>query len=341
MRRLFLSIILLPALVSAAPPRPRTGAPAARPAPAPAAPRLPYVILPPDPSPRDVAIAEAAQHALKGVAGSVVALDPFTGRVRTIVNPALGLSSAYQPCSVFKIVVAIAGLTENVITPQTTYTCQPGGGCWFWAGHGPIELRRALAYSCNPFFQWVGGQLGYERVKKYATLLGLGDVSGVNLPGESPGAFPPREGLDVAHMSSHADRVATTALQVAGLIATAINGGTLFQPQLAPEAGLVPKERWRLPAGTVLGGLSEGFLGAVNEGSAADAFDRELIVAGKTGTCAGVGWFASYAPADKPDTVLVVFLRPGSGHAASAVAGKIYQEAWHTSASLAGSNGGH
>ena len=50
-----------------------------------------------------------------------------------------------------------------------------------------------------------------------------------------------------------------------------------------------------------------------------------MIVAGKTGTCAGVGWFASYAPADRPEIVIVVFVRPGSGHLASAVAGRIYQ----------------
>ncbi len=104
-----------------------------------------------------------------------------------------------------------------------------------------------------------------------------------------------------------------------------INGGIVFEPQLSGSAGFVAKERWRLSPQVVMGGLSEGFLGAVNEGSAANAFDPDVIVAGKTGTCAGIGWFASYAPADKPEMVTVVFVRPGTGHVASAVAGRIYQ----------------
>jgi cell division protein FtsI/penicillin-binding protein 2 len=63
----------------------------------------------------------------------------------------------------------------------------------------------------------------------------------------------------------------------------------------------------------------------VNEGSASNAFDPDVVVAGKTGTCAGLGWFASYAPADRPEVVIVTMVRPGNGHAASAVAGRIYQ----------------
>jgi cell division protein FtsI/penicillin-binding protein 2 len=91
------------------------------------------------------------------------------------------------------------------------------------------------------------------------------------------------------------------------------------------RGGFVARERWRLPPQTVLGGLSEGFLAAVNEGSASNAFDPDVIVAGKTGTCAGLGWFASYGPADRPEVVIVTMVRPGNGHAASAVAGRIYQ----------------
>ena len=84
-------------------------------------------------------------------------------------------------------------------------------------------------------------------------------------------------------------------------------------------------ERWRLPEGTGLDGVAEGFLCAVNEGSASDAFDPDVIVAGKTGTCSSLGWFASYAPADRPEVVIVTFVRHGSGHGASAVAGRIFQ----------------
>jgi hypothetical protein len=111
-------------------------------------PAPPSLVVPAGADSHDLAVAEAARHGLGRVQGSVVAMDPYTGRVLAVVNPGLAVANAYQPCSVFKIVVAIAGLSERSITPETTYDCQ--GGCWLWPGHGSIDLRRALAVSCNP-----------------------------------------------------------------------------------------------------------------------------------------------------------------------------------------------
>ena len=80
----------------------------------------PPVVLVADPdSPEDVAVGEACRRGLGTLNGSVVAMDPRTGRVIAVVNPAQGVELAYQPCSVFKIVVGLAGLTEGVITPHT------------------------------------------------------------------------------------------------------------------------------------------------------------------------------------------------------------------------------
>jgi cell division protein FtsI/penicillin-binding protein 2 len=283
------------------------------------------VIAPPRASDRDRAVGEACRRELEGSGGAAVAMDPRTGRVLAVVNPASALLRAYQPCSVFKIVVAIAGLTEGVITPETTYNCQKG--CWLWPGHGPISLRRALAVSCNTYFESIGEQLGYERIQRYAHLLGLGSPSGINLTGETAGRVPEAVRPElVGHLSSHAAGITTTAVQVAVLLSATINGGILFQPQVGGPDDFVPKERWRLPEGTRLDGLAEGFLGAVNEGSAASAFDPDIVVAGKTGSCSQLGWFASYAPADRPELVIVVFMRRGNGHRASVVAGRIYQD---------------
>lgn len=287
--------------------------------------RLPSVILPASASAWDLAVGQASQRALGRAGGAVVAMDPRTGRVSAVVNPVDAMQRAYQPCSVFKIVVAIAGLSEGVITPETTYRCQKG--CWMWAGHGPIDLRRALAVSCNPYFEWVGEQLGYKTIQRYAHLLGLGEVSGINLTGETAGCVPASVRPEaVGHLSSHAAGIATSAVQLAVLISAAINGGVVLQPVLSGPKDFVPKERWRLPEGTRFDGLAQGFLGAVNEGSASPAFDPDVAVAGKTGTCSALGWFASYAPADHPELVVVVFLRRGSGHGASAVAGRIFKE---------------
>jgi cell division protein FtsI/penicillin-binding protein 2 len=285
---------------------------------------VPAVVVPASASTRDVEIGEACRRGLGETRGAVVAMDPYTGRVISIVNPEDALLSAYQPCSVFKIVVAVAGLTEGVITPETIHDCH--GGCWLWPGHGPIDLRRALAQSCNTYFEAVGEKLGYDRVQRYAFLLGLGSPTGINLDGEDggrmPESVPPSR---VGHLSSHAAGIKTSVVQIAVLMSAMVNGGILYQPQVSGPGGFVPRERWRLPPRTVLGGLAEGFLGAVNEGSASNAFDPDVIVAGKTGTCSGVGWFASYAPADHPEVVIVTLVRPGNGHAASAVAGRIYQ----------------
>jgi cell division protein FtsI/penicillin-binding protein 2 len=291
---------------------------------------LPSLIVPAAASDWDRAVAQACQRGLGRSGGGVVAMDPRTGRVVTLVNPANVLIRAYQPCSVFKIVVAVAGLTEGVIDPETTYVCEKG--CWMWPGHGPINLRRALAVSCNPYFEWIGEGLGYEKIQSYAQSLGLGAPSGINLTGETAGRLPARvPAAAVGHLSSHAAGIATSAIQLAVLLSATINGGIVFQPQVAGPDGFRPKERWRLPEGTVLDGLADGFLGAVNEGSAASAFDPDVVVAGKTGSCSRLGWFASYAPASQPKLVLVVFMRPGSGHSASAVAGRIYQEIFRPS----------
>ena len=291
-----------------------------------AAARVPAaVILPASASTWDLAVGQAARNALGHAQGAVVAMDPRTGRVHALVNPALGLQRGFQPCSVFKIVVGIAGLSEGVITPDTVYTCRKG--CWMWAGHGPIDLRRALAVSCNPYFEWVGEQLGYERIQRYAHLLGLGEPSGINLTGETSGRMPSFVRPEaVGHLSSHAAGVETSAVQLAVLVSATVNGGSILTPQISGPADFVPRERWHLPATTRLEGLAAGFAAAVNEGSASAAFDPEVAVAGKTGTCAQLGWFASYAPADGPQLVVVVFLRYGSGHGASAVAGRIFRE---------------
>ena len=307
---------------------------------APRRPPGPAVVLVADPSsPDDVAVGEACKRGLGTLQGSVVAMDPYSGRVIAVVNPSIGVERAYQPCSVFKIVVATAGLSEGVITPETRHTCN--GGCWLWPGHGSIDLRRALAVSCNPYFEWVGEKLGYAKVQEYARLLGLGTPSGVNVEQETGGVVPLFVPPSlVGYVSSHAKGVATTAVQLGVLISATINGGVIYTPQLAGRNDFVPRARWHLPPTTVTSGLAEGFLSAVNEGSASTAFDPDVMVAGKTGTCAGVGWLASYAPADHPRIVIVTFLNPGSGHLASTVAGRIYQYLYKPAAPPAMLGGG-
>ncbi|MCM2257709.1 MAG: penicillin-binding transpeptidase domain-containing protein, partial [Vicinamibacteria bacterium] len=297
------------------------------------------VVYSPHPSARDLQIGEAARKAIGRRAAGAVALDPWTGRVIAIANPRYAVLNAYQPCSVFKLVVALAGLSEGAITPQTRLTCD--GGCWMWPGHGPIDLRRAIGVSCNPYFEQIGEKIGWEKVERYGRLLGLGSPSGLNLKGESAGKLPDTvRPSHVGHTSSHGAGVRTTALQLGLLVAATLNGGTLWQPQLAADP-VAPRARWTLPAGAPLAELWDGYASAVSEGSAAPAFDTDLVVGGKTGSCSGVGWFASFAPAARPEFVLVTFVRGGNGSRASALAGAIYREAFGVGAVVvdAGSGG--
>ncbi len=329
-RPLFLLCVLPPLLAAiASPALARSGR--ARP---PRQPTAPEVMLPASASAWDLAVGRACERALGRTRGTIVAMDPFTGRVHALANPVEAMQRAFQPCSVFKIVVAVAGLSEGVMTPDTTYHCRKG--CWIRSGHGPIDLRRALAVSCNPYFEWVGRQLGYATIRRYAHLLGLGEPSGINLTGEAAGRIPAAvRPTAVGRLSSHATGIRTSAVQLAVLISATINGGVVLQPMLSGPDDFARRERWRLPEGTKLDELAGGFLAAVNEGSASAAFDPGVAVAGKTGTCSSLGWFASYAPAGHPELVLVVFLRGGSGHKAAAVASGVFRELFVTRAGAA------
>jgi len=283
------------------------------------------ILTPPEASTFDLKVSEAVRIALRQRSNvAIVAMDPWSGRVMAIGNPTAGVLNAYQPCSVFKLVVAVAGLTEGVITRDTRYNCSEG--CWLGPGHGPIDLGRALAVSCNPYFEWVGERLGFETVRAYSQKLGLGSPTGINLPGETAGAIPshiPRGGL--GHMSSHAQDVKTSALQLAVLMSALVNGGVVYEPQLVAASTNKPKERWRLSAPSTLALLSPGLFSSVTEGSAQRAFDPGFVASGKTGSCSGVGWFASSLGYPRSEMVVVTFVRGGNGSSAAAVAAEFYR----------------
>ena len=110
--------------------------------------------------------------------------------------------------------------------------------------------RRALAASCNPYFEWVGENLGYENIRRYAQILGLGEPSGINLTGETAGRVPAFVRPEfVGHLASHAAGIETSAVQLAVLVSATVNGGIVYQPQVGGSNGFVPRERWRLPEG--------------------------------------------------------------------------------------------
>jgi cell division protein FtsI/penicillin-binding protein 2 len=270
-------------------------------------------------------IRRVAVEALGNNAGSVVVMDPKSGRVYTVVNQEWALRKGYKPCSTIKLVTGLAGLCENVIDPLVAVS-----------GRG-VDLTTSLAYSDNPYFQSVGGRVGFERIMTYARDLGLGERTGVNYPNESPGRVPLfKSGYAVNHMCSHGDDFEVTPVQLATLVSAIANGGDLLMPHVprSPEETIKFKREVRrkinIPVET-LNRMVPGMIGAVNYGTAKLAYDPQQTVAGKTGTCIGqggwLGLFTSYAPVNDPKLAVVVVMRGSGarGRVAASIAGKIYR----------------
>jgi len=274
-----------------------------------------------DPEVRRIAVQALGHHA-----GTVVVMDPITGRVYSVVNQEWALRRGFKPCSTIKLVTGVAGLSENAIPPVDT------------VGDGyRIDLTSALAHSDNPFFQQVGTKIGSEKMVSYARLLGLGEKTGLNVPFEFPGRLPEvKPGLIERRMFSHADGFEVTPLQLGTLVSAMANGGRLLQPQIphSPKetAKMSPKVRRKLEiTNEVWQRMVPGMVGAVNYGSGRKAYDPSQTVAGKTGTCIGdggwVGLFTSYAPLANPRLAVVVIAQGTDGrrHFPAAVAGEIYR----------------
>jgi membrane peptidoglycan carboxypeptidase len=277
-----------------------------------------------DPEVRRVAVSALGRHA-----GTVVVMDPKTGRVYSVVNQQWGLREGVKPCSTIKLVTGLAGLNEKVIDPANTTTISDSN---------KVDLTRALAFSKNEYFQQVGGQVGFSRMMSYAQQLGLGERTGINTRDESPGRVPRlKSGFAVNHMSSHGDDFKVTALQLATLISAMANGGKLitpFVPRTAKEeARSAPKVRRIVNIDAEsFKQMVPGMIGAVSYGSGRKAANSREVIAGKTGTCieqgAWIGLFTSYAPLNNPRLAVVVIGRgvDGRNHFPAAVAGRIYRD---------------
>jgi penicillin-binding protein 2 len=339
----------------------------------------------------DLELQQAAERLLRDKVGAVVALDPRNGDVLAMAsspayNPNLfarrlqpqewqallaapnqplqnrAVQNTYSPGSLFKIVIALAGLTEKVIDPRDTVYC--GGSasfynhrfrCWRQGGHGRVDFTAALRGSCNVYFYTVGQRLGIERIARYARLLGLGDPSGLDLNGEKSGNVPdprwservrrtpwyPGETISVAIGQGP---LLVTPLQIANLMAVVANGGYKVQPHLV--RGAVPPERHRLPIdAAALEVVRRGLQAVVESGTGGNARVPGLDIAGKTGTVQVVAqktwtrsedlppehrdqaWFASFAPVAEPRLVVVVFIEHGGmgSQAAAPIAKQLYE----------------
>ena len=328
----------------------------------------------------DRRIQEAAEKAMEGHAGAVVVMDPRNGDVLAMVStpafeidrftgtidrnawlrviqdpdhPLLNrtIQTQYAPGSVFKIVVAAAGLQEGTIVPTDRTHCTGEFHLGEWTfkdwkagGHGSVDLLGAIRESCNVFFYEKGLKVGGPVIAKYASAFGLGEATQIDLPGEKIGLIPqPKLRRDkrvggwhageTVNMSIGQGAVLVTPMQIARFMSAVANGGVLWKPRLVqrierPEKGVVWSDGGSVTGHVELSPMVWAFLrqslwSAVNEGgTGAGARIAGLDIAGKTGTAQMISkskaekgqdhaWFASFAPVGEPEVVVVVLVERG------------------------------
>jgi penicillin-binding protein 2 len=284
----------------------------------------------------DPLVRAAAIEALGNMNGTAIAIDPSTGRILAMVNQKLALSRGAEPCSTIKLTVALAALEEGIVRKDTPVNL---------GGHYHLTMTEALAHSNNLYFETLGRQLGFERVKHYANEFGLGELAGYHIQGEQLGTYPdevlPASLGGVGRMCSFGESVSMTPLQLGALVSAIANGGTLYylqHPETAEDvATFEPKVKRVLDIAPLIPEISVGMQGAVQYGTARSlrANFSQFPVMGKTGTCSNngtrFGWFGSFADTPKGQIVTVFFLeggRPTFGPKAAELTGEFYRALW-------------
>ncbi len=283
----------------------------------------------------DPVIRQAAIDALGDINGTAVVINPSNGRILAMVNQKMALSPGAEPCSTIKLSVALAALSEGLVTRDTMVKLDGFR----------MNMTQAIAHSNNLYFEELGRELGFERVRHYANQFGLGELAGYNIPGEQLGEYPdqaiPAAEGGVGRMCSFGQGVSLTPLQLGALVSAIANGGTLYylQHPTTPEeiAGFQPKVKRTLNIARYIPELQDGMAGAVEYGTARRlrANFQQFPVFGKTGTCSNdgtrLGWFASYSDSPQGPLVTVFLLEGGRevfGPRAAELTGEFYKNLW-------------
>lgn len=321
-----------------------------------------------------------AEKALGPRKGSVVVLKPATGEVLALVSypyydpnkfnepgpqsfkdlsvrkdfPFLNraIQSVYPPASAFKIIMTIAQLESGLFPSDKSITCRGrmmvGNrefNCHKRYGHGPLDLKHALAQSCNIYYGTVGLEyLGIDVISEYAKILGLGEVTGIDLGEEISGVVPTASwkkstynsvwtGGDTINASIGQGFLAVSPIQMANVVAAVVNDGVVYKPHLLKEVvdpsngEPVQKTEPEILRETYLSSdtcriTREAMRMVVSEGTAKVVIlNTATKVAGKTGT-GEIGaqeqwhsWFVSFAPyeTDNPEERIIVVVMVEAG----------------------------
>jgi penicillin-binding protein 2 len=332
----------------------------------------------------DLELQRQAEAAMQGKEGSIVVLGVQTGEVLAMVSQpsfdpnvfARGIRTSewralmddplkalnnraiqgqYPPGSTFKVIMAAAALEKGVITPSTRFHCSGGlpfgrrvFHCWKRRGHGSVDLRQAIAHSCDVYFYQISQKLGIQGIADYARLFGMGKPLGIELDHEATGLIPdaawkkrvlgaPWQAGETLSVVIGQGYVTATPLQMAVVAATVANGGTVYRPRLVKQsvsadgatvkeyAPEVLRETHLRPETMRL--VQAGMIDVVNGrgGTGAKAKLPDIIVAGKTGTSQVISgtrgkgkvlprqyrdhaWFIAFAPAEAPEVAVACII---------------------------------
>jgi penicillin-binding protein 2 len=270
------------------------------------------------------------------------------------------IQAQLAPGSVFKIVTATAMLEDRVPEEGFTTFC-PGYGTFFGRqyhcyvyyaksgpkSHGVLGLHEAILKSCDVFFYNVGMRLGIDRLSYYATKLGVGRKTGIDLPSEEPGLMPSQEWVErtfhrkwyageVISVATGQGAVTTTPLQLARMIGGIASGGVFKQPHMLKDAQRVGEERFSISERTVEK-VTDAMWGVVNEsgGTGGHLKLAGIELSGKSGTAQVIGydkmalvrkgsqfadnaWFVGYAPKRDPEICVAVLVQESGQHGGEA-----------------------
>jgi penicillin-binding protein 2 len=332
----------------------------------------------------DLDVQIAAEQALEGKNGAIVAMDPRTGEILAMVSgptfdpndfavrvsrdqwnklvtdpdkPLLNkaIQAQLAPGSTFKIIMSVAGWQEG-IAQDLHVNCSGSAefygrrfGCWVKGGHGAVDLEKAIYQSCDVFFYNLAEKLGIDRIAKYATALGLGQKTGIDLPNEVNGVMPSEEWKirnfkqkwfagETISVGIGQGAIAITPVQLLRAISAISMGGRMVVPHVASPEGLPPSyvetshftdvknvpidpNGWNFITDAMVKVLLPG-------GTSPMAAVPGIEIAGKTGSAQVVslatrakfknsealaqnGWFVGFTPRRNPDIVVCVLFEGG------------------------------
>lgn len=340
----------------------------------------------------DFFIQKKAEELLKDREGAIVVLDPGNGEILALASyptydpnkfinrftpeewqaliqsPEFPLENRairglYSPGSIFKLTMALAALDSQLIDEKTSFYCSGSTriyghpfGCWFRPGHGTMNLYSGIQNSCNIYFYQLGRRLGIEAIHSYASLLGFGTRTGVDLPGEKGGLVPNAEWKkrvkkepwypgETISVSIGQGPLLVTPLQIAVHTALIANRGAAVKPHILKSIQDAPLSKEEAIFKTQITGILpasfekiiRGMWKSVNEGGTGRGARVDgLNICGKTGSTQVVStarekqlleigqevkshsWFTGFGPKDDPQVVVTVLVEYGGMGGATA-----------------------